>query len=119
MLDRLRRFEVQANWALCSAIVSLVPFFAAAWLAASRYDSTLGRIIYGAKGQFVLAFAVALVASVAPAAVGFLLGLNSASQRRNDQSSRSWTGFFLGGAILSADIVLLIAFYMLRLERPM
>ena len=119
MLDRLRRFEVQASWALRLAVVSLAPFVAAVWLAMSRYDGQVGRIIYGAKGQFVLAFAVAVLASLAPAVIGFILGLNSAGQRRNDRSSRSWMGFFLGGAILSADVVLLLAFYMLRLERPM
>jgi uncharacterized membrane protein len=119
VLDRLRRFEVQASCASWLAIVSLVPFVAALWLTGTRYHAQLGRIIYGSEGRFVPVFAATVLASLAPAALGLVLGWNSAGQRRNDRSSRSWLGFFLGGAVVSADIVLLLAFYMLRLERPM
>ncbi len=118
VLGSLRRFEVQARVALWLAIVSLAPMFAAVWLALTRYDGQLGRIIYGAEGRFVPAFAGAVLASLLPAALGFLFGWSSAGQRRNDRSSSSWLGFFLGGSVATCDVILLLAFYMLRLERP-
>ena len=54
-----------------------------------------------------------------PAAPGCLLGFNSAGQRRNDKQARSWTGFFVGGAVLTFNLILVIALYMIRLEKPM
>jgi len=119
VLDRLRRFEVQARCACWLAIASLAPLIVALWQMLKRFDSQIGRIIYGAEGNFVPALAVIVLASLVPAMLGFVLGWNSAGQRRNDRSSRSWLGFFLGGAVVSADIILMLAFYMLRLERPM
>ncbi len=118
MLGSLRRYDVQARYALVLAVASALPCLAALWLSWARFDAALGRIIYGSHGRFVPAFVGCVVLSLAPATIGFVLGLSSAGQRRNDQSSRSWLGFFVGGAILTLDLVLLIAFFMLRLERP-
>lgn len=114
----LRRYDVQARYALGLAIASIPPFVGAAFLAMRNYEPQLGQIVYGQGGFFLPAFAGCALLSIAPAALGFVLGLNSAGQRRNDNSRRSWIGFFVGGAIVSLDIVLLIAFVMLRLERP-
>ena len=118
MIERLRRYEVQASYALGLAIASIFPFLAAAYLAASRYDAVLSRIIYGAKGKFVPAFGVCVLLSLVAAGLAFLLGWSSAGQRRNNKSGRSWLGFFLGGLIATLDIILLAAFVMLRLEKP-
>lgn len=116
MLDRFRRYEIQAVWSVGLALVSLGPTFVAARLALRRYDGQLGRIVYGSDGFFLLAFAGCVLASMAVAFPGFAMGWNSAGQIRNDRSAASWAGFFLGGAALSANIILLIAFYMLRLR---
>ena len=43
-------------------------------------------------------------------------GWSSAGQPRNDRSAASWAGFFIGGLALSANVVLLVAFYMLQLR---
>ena len=115
-LGNLRRYDVQARYAFALALVSIVPAFAALWMGWRRFDPDLGRIIYGAQGQFMLAFAGCVVLSMAPAALGFVMGWSSAGQRRNDQSSRSWIAFFVGGGVLTLNVVLLIAFFMLRLK---
>jgi hypothetical protein len=44
------------------------------------------------------------------AASGFGFGLSSAGQRRNDKPQLSWTGFFIGAAILCLTVVLLFIF---------
>ena len=81
------------------------------------YDSLLGRIRYGSKGFFLVSFAGCVLVSMAIAFLGFCAGLEQAAgQTRNDRSTASWAGFFVGGAALSANIILLLAFYMLRLR---
>ncbi len=119
MLDRLRRYDVQAGVAAGLSIASTVPFLGALWLVVTRYDGTLGQIVYGSQGRFLLAFVGCVLLSSAPGAVAFLLGWNSAGQRRNDKSTRSWIGFFLGGAVVTSNLILLIAFFMLRFEEAM
>ena len=118
MLEQLRRYEVQASYSLRLGVLAVFPFLGAAYLAYSRYDSVLAQIIYGSRGKFVPAFAGCVLLSLAAAGLAFILGVNSAGQRRNDKSARSWAGFFLGGSIATLDLILMIAFYMLRLEKP-
>jgi len=115
-LENLRRYDVQAKYAFALAMVSIVPSVAALWMGWRRFDADLGRIIYGSQGRFVLAFVGCVLLSMAPAALGFIMGWSSAGQRRNEQSSRSWIAFFVGGSVLTLNVVLLIAFYMLRLK---
>lgn len=115
----LRRYDVQATYATVLSLVSVVPFLGALVLAASRFDPQLAQIRYGSEGKFVVAFASCVLISMAPSAIGFALGWNSAGQRRNDKQGRSWTGFFVGGLVLTLDLVLLLAFYKLRLVIPM
>ncbi|MGH8597522.1 MAG: hypothetical protein ACREXT_12765, partial [Gammaproteobacteria bacterium] len=115
-LGSLRRYDVQAKYAFALAMVSIVPSVAALWMGWRRFDADLGRIIYGSQGRFVLAFVGCVLLSMGPAALGFVMGWSSAGQRRNDQSSRSWIAFFVGGGVLTLNVVLLIAFYMLRLK---
>lgn len=117
--SRLRRLDVQANCAVVLAFVSLVPCVAAGGVLVWKYDATLGQIVYGGAGKVVPVFVGCLLASLAPGVVSFLLGWNSAGQRQNDKPGRSWLGFFVGGAVVTVDVILMIAFVMLRLEIPM
>jgi|CXWL01.1.fsa_nt_gi hypothetical protein len=116
MFDRFRRYEIQAVWSIGLALVSLGPTTVAAWLALRNYNDQLGRIVYGSGGFFLGTFAACVVASMAVAFLGFSLGWNSAGQTRNDRSAASWAGFFVGGAALSANVVLMLALYILRLR---
>ena len=116
MFERLRRYEVQAAWSLALALFSLAPAALASFLALRNYDQQLGRIIYGFKGYFLASFAGCVFLSMAVAFLGFAMGWNSAGKPRNDRSGASWAGFFLGGLVLSVNIILLLAFYMLRLR---
>lgn len=111
-----RRFDVQANYAMGVALASVVPCAVAVWLVLRNMNWDLRQIVYGAEGRFVPAFIGAIVISLIPATLGFVLGWSSANQRRNDKPARSWIGFFVGGLVVTCDLVLLIAFYMLRLK---
>lgn len=116
--DRLRRYDVQARWAAILALLSILPLTVAAVLAWRRYDVDLRQIIYGAHGRFLPVFFGCVAVSMVPGALGFLLGWASAGQRRNDKPVRSWVGFFVGGGVLTFDVILVIAFYLLRLKHP-
>lgn len=116
MFDQLRRYEVQAAWSLALAMLSAAPAALAGYLVIRNYDDQLGRIIYGFKGYFLASFAGCVVLSMAAAFLGFAMGWSSAGQPRNDRSGASWAGFFLGGTVLSLNIIMLLAFYMLRLQ---
>ena len=116
---KLRRYDVQAGLACWLAVAAVIPFALAAWQISTRYDAVLGRVIYGSQGRFLVAFVSSVLLSLALSSLGFLLGWSSAGQRRNDKSGQSWLGFFVGGTILTFDLVLLVAFYLLRLERGM
>lgn len=112
----LRRYDVQAKYAFTLAVVSIVPGVAALWMGWKRFDADLGRIIYGAQGRFVMAFMGCVLFSTVLAGLGFVWGWSSAGQRRNDHPSRSWIAFFVGGGVLTLNVVLMIAFFMLRLK---
>ena len=114
----VRRYDVQAMYALVLSVISVVPLFGAAALALRNYHHELGQIIYGSKGLFLPGFFGCLLPSMVLAAIGFLLGWNSAGQRRNDRPTHSWIGFFLGGIVLTLDLILLAAFCLLRLAEP-
>ena len=100
------------------AFISTAPFAVATWLAIRNYDPDLRQIVYAAKGHFEPAFIAAIVGSIIPGMLGLVFGWNSAGKRRNDKPARSWIGFFVGGGVMTMDLVLLIAFFMLRLKHP-
>lgn len=115
-LGSLRRFEVQARVSVVLAVISVFPLVIAAALVYRNYHSELGQIVYGAEGRFVPLFLGMVLCSLIPAFLGFVLGWNSAGQRRNDKPMRSWVGFFVGGGVVTLDIILMLAFYVLRLQ---
>lgn len=119
MFSNLRQYDVQAGWSIVLSILSIIPLACALMFTWQRYDPVLGRIIYGSAGKFVPVLLASVLASMFPSALGFVLGLSSAGQRRNDKPGRSWFGFFIGGTVLTLNLILLIAFYMLRLVQPM
>ncbi len=112
----LRRYDVQATYSLFLSLASIAPFVAAVVATAARYKSDLGAIVYSGNSKFLMGFLGCVALSALIAATGFILGWNSAGQRRNEKSGRSWLGFYVGGMTLTLNIVLLIAFWMLRLQ---
>ena len=111
----LRRYDVQANYAPVLSIVAVFPLMAGAILTWRNYHDDVRQIIY-ASNAYPLVLLACVALSVLPSAVGCLFGWSSAGRARNDKPRRSWLGFFLGGAVLTANVIVLIAFLMLRLK---
>ncbi len=116
-LAQLRRYEVQAHYGFILALLSVVPMLAAAVTVLRNYRHDIGQIVYGAQGRFVPVFVACVLLSLISAALGCVFGWSSAGQRRNHRPASSWVGFFVGGAVVTFDIILLLAFWMLRLQQ--
>ncbi len=118
-LGDLRRFEVQAQYAMVLSILATAPLVMAALMIARNYNHDLGQIVYGEGGSFLKMFLACVGTSGMVGAIGFVLGWCSAGQRRNDRPKQSWVGFFVGGFVVTIALIMMIAFVMLRLEQPL
>lgn len=110
----LRRYDVQAKYARNLSLVSIIPALAAVGLIVRNYDSTIPGIVYSSDRPFTLILLFCLGSAGLLGAISVVLGLSSAGQRRNDKSSQSWIGFFVGSAVVSLCIVMFFAFWKLR-----
>lgn len=110
----LRRYDVQATYAVLTSLLSVAPLAGAIFLLLRNWESELGAIVHGSQGSFLPALAVCVGLAGVGGAVGLVLGINSAGQRRNDKQRLSWTGFFVGSAVVTGTIIVAIAFVMLR-----
>ena len=110
----LRRYDVQASYALGASLFSVLPLVGAAFMLVRNWNSELGHLVYGSGGKFMALLAILIALAAVSGGVGLVMGLNSAGQRRNDQERRSWIGFFLGSAVVTGSIIVAIAFVMLR-----
>jgi len=117
--SRFRAAEVKASYAFVLSVISWIPCAAATMLAYRNYDPTLGQIIYGSTGRFVPFFVGCVLLSMGAAATAFALGWSSVLHPRNERPRQAWIGFFLGGGVLTLNLILMVTFYMIRLERPM
>ena len=112
----LRRFDVQARYALWASLAAILPLIVSALASFSRYDSQLHAIKFGSAGFFKPAFFVCLLVTGLLSVMGIALGFNSAGQRRNSEQKKSWLGFFIGTGVLSLAIILFFAYWTLRLQ---
>lgn len=114
----LRRYDVQARYAVALAIIAIVPLLGGVVMLLRNYERELGHVVYGSGGRFVPLFLACLALSGLPGGLAFILGWSSAGQRRNDKPNYSWIGLFVGGSVATGSVILLIAFWMLRLQQP-
>jgi hypothetical protein len=97
------------------SLAALLPLATGVFGAVRNLDPSIMKISYSAHGVFMYALLACVALAAALSVTGIALGVNSAGQRRNEKQRQSWLGFFLGAAGLSATIVLLAAFMILRL----
>ena len=83
-----------------------------------NFNADLGAVTYGEGGKWLPAYLGAIALSGLLSAAGFALGWSSAGQRRNQRPGWSWVGFFTGGLVLTLNVVLCLAFVMLRVVIP-
>lgn len=105
----LRRFDTQARVSVIVSLASVVSLIAMVLLLLRNFAWSEGVIFYGNPAYKLIIYGAAFMTMVL-AASGFGFGLSSAGQRRNDKPQLSWTGFFIGAAILCLTVVLLFLF---------
>ena len=111
----LRRYDVQAKYGIVLACASVAPCLGAVVMVLRNYDREFGHIIYG-RSTWMIAFGACVGLAMLSGGTGCLLGLNRASQRRNEKQGWSWIAFFLGGSVVTLGIILAIAFFILRVR---
>ncbi len=109
----LRRYDVQAGWSVICSSLAVIGLIATASLLARNWDSELRMIVFG-NAMFQIAVLIGVAGTIGLAIIGAGLGINSAGQRRNERQRRSWVGFFLGTIVLSLEIIVFFAFWVLK-----
>ena len=104
----LRRYDTQARVGMAISLLAVLPLAFLAFCILQRMDWTQGSFWYGSLRRWAILLSGA--ATIGMSAIGFGLGLNSVGQRRNDQSRKSWIGFFVGAGIFCLAILLLAVF---------
>ncbi len=115
-MPSLRKFDVQARFGLTASIAAIVPCLAGFAALFRNYNHELRAIPYGKEGMFQIIILGCVLAAGGLSVVGLGLGFNSAGQRRNKDSGKSWIGFFIGTGVLSLTIIMFYAFWKLRFQ---
>ena len=105
----LRRYDTQARVSVIVSLASIVSLMALVLLLYRNLAWSERAIFYGNPAYKLAVYGAGFV-TLLMAASGFGFGLNSAGQRRNDKPQSSWTGFFIGAAVLCLTVVLLFIF---------
>jgi FtsH-binding integral membrane protein len=114
-IGSFRRYDVQAKWSVILSTASVAVLLAVLGLLLRNYHSQIGRIMFG-NPLYQMVVMGGMAVTMLLSGVGLMLGLSSAGQRRNERQKQSWTGFFLGTAVLSLTIIMLAAFWILRMQ---
>jgi len=114
----LRRYEDQATASVVLSICSLLCLIPLAWMVFRHFDLAQRWIWYNPKTARLLLVLLGGVASGGLGLLAFGLGINSAGQRRNIYSGRSWLGFLLGAAGMLVAFLLVACFWFLRKPIP-
>ena len=111
----LRRFDVQAKVSLYISCIAVLCMVALAFLLLRNFEREMRVVVYGGGSLFAPVVLGVTALTLLLGAVGAAMGANSAGQRRNNLSKRSWAGFLLGCATVSATIILFAMFWFNRI----
>ena len=107
----LRRFDVQAKVSLYISCIAVLCMVALVVLLLRNFEGEMRVVVYGAGTLFAPVILGITALTLLLGAVGAAMGANSAGQRRNHLSKRSWAGFLLGCATMSATIIVFAMFW--------
>lgn len=78
--------------------------FAAAFLIGRNFRWENRWTVFSTDTLYQPVLGAVLLAALTFSAAGFFLGLNSAGQKRNTQSSLAWLAFFVNASVITAAI---------------
>jgi amino acid transporter len=110
----IRRFDVQAKISLIVSVVAALGVVGLVMLIIRNYNSEMQVVLYSRKGMFAPAVYLTTAITLLLAATGAAIGANSAGQKRNEFTRRSWLAFFIGIATISATIICFSVYWFLK-----
>lgn len=116
MAAKLNPSEKQAQMSLALSGVSALFAVGLTVAILRNFHAEFFEVIYDANRNFkVIVLALAAVAGVT-GAIGFLIGLTSAGQKRNTKSRMSWQGFFISA--LALTITMSMGLFFILTQNP-
>lgn len=113
----LNTYENQAWLSVGLAAVGALGMLGAIVLLARNADANFFQtywINYSPKSSYLPSLAISLMVACVAAGIGFLVGWNSAGQKRNTRSQLAWLGFFLCAGVITLSLCTGLLFYVTR-----
>ncbi len=110
----LRRYDVQAKvslWFSCAAILGMAALL---FLLFRNFHSDVQAIMYRRGSLYAPIVFCVTALTLLLAGTGAVMGANSAGQKRNQLTRRSWLAFFLGAGTAMITIISFYAFWVNR-----
>ena len=114
---KLDSYESQAGFSVLLGSISLLSSLALLAICLQTFDPQAG-VVYRQGSLRLYAILGGLGGGIFAGAIGLLLGFNSAGQKSNPLSSRSWMGFFISAAGLTVTTAGGLFFYFNRFPIP-
>jgi uncharacterized membrane protein len=112
--SKLNTYENQAKLSVLLGIVGFAALLSVIVMMRKNFDSATFYTTYNTESLWLPLFGGGLLVGLGVATVGFFIGLNSAGQRRNTQSSLAWKGFFLNAIVITCLLTAAIFFFFTR-----
>ena len=110
----IRRFDVQAKISLVVSLVALLGVVGLVVLIVRNYQSDMQVVLYKRASMYAPLIYLTTALTLLLAAAGASIGLNSAGQKRNEYTRRSWLAFFIGLATISVTIICFSVYWFLK-----
>ncbi len=118
MATRENPFEKQARFSVILGAIGAVGTLAGAFFMLQAFDARNMQIVYDPATMRMPSIGGGLAVGLIGGGAAFLLGLQSAGQKTNRRNQLSWTGFFLGAAVVTLALSCAVMFYFWRLPLP-
>ncbi|GJM24210.1 MAG: hypothetical protein DHS20C16_06250 [Phycisphaerae bacterium] len=112
----MRRFDVQAKYAMYCSIGAILGLGGLAVLIFRNFRKLERAVVFSRESMFAPAVFVVTAATLLLAATAAMMGFNSAGQKRNTNNKQSWIAFFVGTAAASLTIILFGMFWFYKLR---
>jgi hypothetical protein len=107
-------YERQAKFSVILGIVGALFTLAGVFFIRQAFDWESRQVVYDPQSLRLPGIAGALGVGLAGGGAAFLLGWQSAGQRTNKRNKLSWTGFFLGAAVIALAASAGVVFWLSR-----
>ena len=110
----LRRYEDQALASVVLAAVAVLGLIPLTVIVFRHFNAEQRWIMYNPRTVRLISVLAFAAFSGGFGFLGFVLGINSAGQRRNTRQGLSWLGFALGAGGMLLALLLLACFWLLK-----